>query len=76
MFSDSNIAISDLISELVTGLVIPGAAPPYFMHGHFLEIAGKLMELDSATEQFKYKKYPLVALIHDFSEIREHGKPT
>jgi len=59
----------------VAGASFTGTSP-YFEHGHFLEIANKLMEKDSATELYKYTKYPLIALIQDFPETREDGQIT
>lgn len=57
------------------GLSFTGLSP-YYEHDHFLNIANKLSLKDAATELYKYQKYPLFALIHDFKEYREFGKPT
>lgn len=44
------------------------ALGPYFMHGHGVEIANRLLALDGTTGLLKYQKYPLIALIQDFEE--------
>jgi len=41
--------------------------PPYYMHGHRLEIANKLLEHDKDMVR-KFQKYPLIALRQDISE--------
>lgn len=40
---------------------------PYYMYGHRLEIANRLLEKEQ-DKIFKYKKYPLIALRMDFPE--------
>lgn len=42
---------------------------PYFEHGHPLEILRLLTEKDD-NDNWKYKKYPLIALFQDFKEIK------
>lgn len=41
--------------------------PLTFLHGHFLEIVNTL-SVYTQSEEYQDKKYPLVALIHDFEE--------
>lgn len=43
---------------------------PYYMHGHTLEIANRLMLKDKNKDE-KNKKYPLIALREDIAERRE-----
>ncbi|GIV35399.1 MAG: hypothetical protein KatS3mg031_2934 [Chitinophagales bacterium] len=45
---------------------------PYYMYGHRLEIANRLLEKDQDKVQ-KYQKYPLVALRQDFEEQHSNG---
>lgn len=40
---------------------------PYYMYGHFLEIANRLKEKDQ-DKVYKYQKYPLIALRMDIPE--------
>ncbi len=48
------------------------ATMPYYMYGHKLEIANRLLE-QSDDKVFKYQKYPLVALRLDTSEKNADG---
>lgn len=41
----------------------------HYMHGHPIEIAQTLTE-KSETNEFKFKKYPLIALLQDFPETK------
>ena len=43
---------------------------PYYLYGHPLDINNVLTQ-KSNNQEFKYKKYPLVALLQDFTET--HG---
>lgn len=53
--------VSDLKEkdELITGV--------HYMHGHILEIINILTQKDQ-SEEYRFKKYPLVALLQDFEE--------
>lgn len=48
--------------KLADGTVVP----VYFKHDSILAIAKELSEMDQSS--LKFKKYPLVALVHDFDE--------
>lgn len=41
----------------------------HYLHGHPIEIATTLSER-SQTNEFKFKKYPLIALLQDFPEVK------
>lgn len=45
---------------------------PFYMYGHPLEIANRLLEKDK-HKVYKYQKYPLIALKMDFEEPVEDG---
>lgn len=45
---------------------------PFYMYGHRLEIANRLLEQDQ-DKVYKYKKYPLVALRMDIPEDNAEG---
>lgn len=46
----------------------PTPEKPYFKHGHIQEIINTLTEQD-ASKTYKFKKYPLIALIQDLDEV-------
>ncbi len=48
---------------------VENCVAPYYMHGHPLEILKLLTEKDKSN-QFKYSKYPLIALLQDFQETK------
>lgn len=45
---------------------------PYYMHGHLVEIANRLIIKDKSAES-KFAKYPLIALRQDFTEEAKDG---
>ena len=47
---------------------------PYFMHGHYLEIANTLNEKSTGTGLLAYQKFPAIILIQDFKETRDSIK--
>ena len=64
----------DIIEEIVTDVQNDTTKPaalasgaPYYMHGHPLEILNTLSAKDN-NKDWKYKKYPLIALFQDFTE--------
>lgn len=68
---------TELITALTSGVGIVdssgyAAGMPYYMYGHRLEIANRLLEQDS-DKVFKYQKYPLVALRMDIPEANADG---
>lgn len=46
---------------------------PYFLYGHRLEIANRLMEKDT-DDKFKYQKYPLIALKLPFTQGKQRDR--
>lgn len=58
-----------IVTSMRTNTALPGV--PYYEFGHRLEIANTLTERDKT--QFKYQKYPLIALRMPFSERFEDG---
>jgi len=46
---------------------------PFYMYGHRLEIANRLLEKDMDSV-YKYQKYPLIALRMDFPETHNAGQ--
>jgi hypothetical protein len=46
---------------------------PFYMHGHLVEIANRLMIKDSLLGPSKFAKYPLIALRQDFTEEARDG---
>lgn len=63
---------SELVASLTTGIAALStkgyaAGMPYYMYGHRLEIANRLME-KGKDSVYKFQKYPLVALRLDTSE--------
>lgn len=48
---------------------------PYYEYGHPLEIFN-ILSKKSESEEFKYDKYPLIALFQDFEEEVINGKVT
>lgn len=66
-----------LIAALTTGLVALdelgyNAEMPFYLYGHRVEIANRLLEKDLQST-LKYKKYPLVALRMDTTEQLDRG---
>lgn len=49
-----------------------GDGSPYYIFGHYQEIANRLLEKDADTD-FKFKKYPLIVLRMDFTEDVNQG---
>lgn len=45
-----------------------GSGAPYYMYGHPLEVANRLLKKDTAGASVKHKKYPLIAVIMDMEE--------
>lgn len=58
--------------SIVDSMRLPGSDKPYYDYGHRLEIANKLTEKDK-TNDYKYKKYPLIALRLDTQETLSNG---
>ncbi len=50
------------------------ACAPYFMDGHLVEVSQRLAEKDESVESYKYKKYPLIVMLQDFS-MKKHNGP-
>ena len=44
------------------------ALAPYFFHGHPVEIANRLANINMSSGLERFKKFPLIALIQDFKE--------
>lgn len=65
------IAIKDIVKKEVedtSNVLLPVLNKQLtFLHGHFLEIVNTLSQYNLSKE-FQDKKYPLVALIHDYEE--------
>jgi hypothetical protein len=68
MVTQENIYIADIVKSVENvvnfmkdNVVNASDIPPYFMFGTPLEIAGRLLEKDEDMN-WKYKKYPLIAL--------------
>lgn len=56
-------------SDLPSGLAVDA---PYYMYGHPLEVINTLSEKDR-NDEWKFKKYPIIALFQDFTEtLGEH----
>src|SRR5574343_185211 len=62
--------IPDIIGQVVTAIQENGK--PYFMYGHRMEIANRLLEKDK-DRIYKYQKYPLVALRLPITETISEG---
>lgn len=62
----------DDLEEVVVAMRGAGETP-YYMYGHRLELANRLLDKED-DKVLKYKKYPLVALRMDFSELNDPGK--
>lgn len=60
----------DVVEYVRTNYDASDVDAPYYDHGHPLDINNKLTQKSKAGS-FKYKKYPLIALIQDFTE--SHG---
>ena len=62
---------TEFVIETTTGLNFTGetwqALAPYYIYGHPLEIANRLLGKDKGKEK-KWRKYPLIALFQDFTE--------
>ena len=61
-------ADSTLITADSSNLTADGASAPYYMYGHKLEVANRLLKKNQ-----KFQKYPLVFLAMDFPEVKEAG---
>ncbi len=64
--------IKDAIAEIVAKVQAKyngGDETPYFMYGRPMKIAQLLSEKDESKE-WKYRKYPLIILIQEFTEHR------
>ncbi len=60
----------NIVTEVRNDTDKPGVIPtdsPYYLHGHPLDIIKTLNEIDRSPSQ-KAKKYPLIALLQDFTE--------
>lgn len=79
MTPDKSIFIVDEVGKVVANVsakltpvfqaLDPGIQGVHYLHGHPLEIIDTLRQRDR-SKNFKFKKYPLVALFQDFSEVR------
>jgi hypothetical protein len=63
--------IREYYDPLIAGV---GLEKPYYLHGHPLDILQMLNQKDKNPE-FKYKKYPLIALLQDFTENDKDVNP-
>lgn len=61
--------IEDLFSDMVQAVSTKLTFPVYFQHGSLLEINQSLAQMSQSNE-FKDKKFPLVALLHDYPVIK------
>lgn len=69
MTVDNIIPVHEIIRAMVPKLVKineESIKPVYFKHDSPMALAKELSDMDQST--LKYKKYPLVALLHDFDE--------
>jgi len=62
--------IVDDIGRVVELMRVVPSETPYYMYGHRLEISNRLLQKDKDKDE-KFKKYPLVALRLDISELVE-----
>ncbi|MCK5607627.1 hypothetical protein KAR91_37430 [Candidatus Pacearchaeota archaeon] len=63
--------IEDVVSEVRADTDKPAtltSEQPYYMHGHPLEVINTL-SLKDKNDTYKFKKYPLIALFQDFTEV-------
>ena len=70
----SSIYWVDIISAIVDDVRNDASKPaalaelaPYYIHGHPLDVVQQLQERDT-SDNLKYSKYPLIALMQDFTE--------
>jgi hypothetical protein len=61
---------SKMLGHLQT--VDPTIEGVFFLHGHYTEVKQRLSDKSSSNE-FKFKKYPLVVLFHDFPVRRSEN---
>jgi hypothetical protein len=68
-----------VVSATSSAFIVPGelsdlttwtALSPYFIDEPIKKLAETLMRKDGKTENFKYQKYPFIALIYDINENR------
>lgn len=59
--------ISDIVANVREEYDTAENEKPYFLHGHPLEIV-QILSKKTSSRNFKFKKYPLIALFQDFNE--------
>lgn len=69
MISPKPVYVVDLIGDVVERVKCKFPTVNY-QYGHFLEIANTLVEWSKGS--FDSKKYPLIALFQDFSEVKSN----
>jgi hypothetical protein len=61
-------ADNTIITADNSNLTADGASAPYYMYGHKLEVAKRLLKKNKT-----FQKYPLVYLVMDFPEVKANG---
>jgi len=75
-YTITNITATGFTIQAETGLDFTGetwtALAPYYLYGHPKDIS-KVLNEKTESQEYKYKKYPLIALLQDFEENHSSG---
>lgn len=63
---------NEIVSEVRADYDTVNNLQPYYLHGHPLDISRVLSEKDD-SDVYKFRKYPLIALLQDFREQHNTG---